>query len=162
MLAQGVLGASSWSMIQNGVGEELSLNISPQPADSPSSRERPSQRRARAWPFKMWELRQESHLLKFKSYTDCSGLQPPFLHSINVSSILYPVIHLKHECDLSLSFLKLISVSSSCTKSKLLHIVYKARHGLPASPCLCLALILCKLLQLSRYLRLLHAPHHSL
>lgn len=84
------------------------------PADSPSSRERHSQRRARAWPFKLWELRQESHLLEFKSDTDCSGLQPPFIHSINVSSILYLVIHLKHECDLSLSFLKLISVSSLC------------------------------------------------
>lgn len=47
---------------------------------------------------------------------------------------VFPVIHPKHKCDLSLSFLMSISVSSSRTKSKLFHIMYKASRGLPASP----------------------------
>lgn len=91
----------------------------------------------------MWELGQESHLPEFKGDADYSGLQPSFLHSIDVvSPILHPVWSIWNTNMTCLSFLELINVSSSLTKLKLCIIKYKASHGLPTSPCSCLVLIL--------------------
>lgn len=65
----------------------------------------------------MWELGQESHLPELKGDTDCSGL---ILSSCNISSILYPERRVWNMKCLISSFIKLIRVSSSPTKFRLL------------------------------------------